>query len=130
MWEGWGSCLFSCNSCPPFGAHFFLPCSAATGTPSKSSFWRRRATWENRWSCNGYRCALRSSDRRAMYCGVHLMAFSPQNACLCFSILNYRYSALPVPANYVSFFALFNLRSLLYITSTGRYLSTSFLANL
>ena len=68
--------------------------------------------------------------RRAMYCGVHLMAFSPQNACLCFSILNYRYSALPVPTSYVSFFALFNLRNLLYITSTGRYLSTSFLANL
>ena len=61
---------------------------------------------------------------------IHLMTFSPQNTCLCFSILNYRYSVLPVPASYVSFFALFNLRNLLYITSTGRYLSTSFLANL
>ena len=61
---------------------------------------------------------------------IHLMAFSPQNACLCFSILNYRYSALPVPASYVFFYAVFNLRNLLYITSTGRYLSTSFLANL
>lgn len=25
----WGSCLFSCNFCPPFGAHFPLPCSTA-----------------------------------------------------------------------------------------------------
>ena len=64
------------------------------------------------------------------YISVHLMAVSLPNPCLCFSILNYRYSALPVPASYVSFFALFNLRNLLYITSTGRYLSTSFLANL
>ena len=48
---------------------------------------------------------------------IHLMTFSPQNTCLCFSILNYRYSVLPVPASYVSFFALFNLRNLLYIIS-------------
>ncbi len=45
-------------------------------------------------------------------------------------VIGGRCSALPVPASYVSFFALFNLRNLLYITSTGRYLSTSFLANL
>ena len=61
---------------------------------------------------------------------IHLMAFSLHTPYLYFSILNYRYSALPVPTSYVSFFALFNLRNLLYITSTGRYLSTSFLANL
>ena len=51
---------------------FFLPCSAATATPSRSSFRRRRAISGSRWSCNGYRCALRSSDRRAMYCDYSL----------------------------------------------------------
>ena len=40
------------------------------GAPSRSSFRRWRAISGNRWSCNGYRCALRSIDRRAMYCGA------------------------------------------------------------
>ena len=52
---------------------FFLPCSAATATPSRSSFRRRRAISGSRWSCNGYRCALRSIDRRAMLCVTYLM---------------------------------------------------------